>query len=405
MAAASVGVSGLMATHAPARANEPMRFASPVDAFQQGVAAYRARHFEIAIPALKAAHEAGIFFAPFYLARIYASGDGAYTNHAKAYRLYTGIVERYGHVVDNDDYRRATTVAKAITAMATYVARGLPEIGLAPDKKKAIRFYRYAAQFFGEDDAQFELAKLQLIGDGVSRDPRTALYWLQRLVRRGHTGAQAFLADLMWRGKHVKRNPSRALALIDLARRSAPVHERIWVNDYYQNIYCGASDDVRRSAAGHVAGWEQKFHLGGATRSQSQALAGLGTFKGPVRECRNGEPIRSLRDLSDATRAPTNPAREVGPGAQSSAGASGEQTAGRNANDAAQAVMSQSGVAADGNGDVIGPPAPPKVAEDANRAPAYSSMLSIEIRRGRTEAPAGRMGLRPAGAELVDPAR
>jgi len=301
-AAAAVGAVGIMASHEPAQANDPIRFASPVDAFQQGVAAYRARHFEIAIPALKAAHEAGVFFAPFYLARIYASGDGAYTNHAKAYRLYTGIVERYGHVVDNDDYRRATTVAKAITAMATYVARGLPEIGLAADKKKAIRFYRYAAQFFGEDDAQFELAKLQLIGDGVRKDPRTALYWLQRLVRRGHTGAQAFLADLMWRGKHVKRNPARALALIDLARRSAPVHERIWVNDYYQNIYCGASDDVRRNAAGHVAGWEQKFHLGGAPRSDRRGLAGLGNFNGPVRECRNGEPIRSLRG-SGTTRA------------------------------------------------------------------------------------------------------
>ena len=286
------GMTVVIAATARVHASDEIRFSSAREAFEQGVGAYHAGQYGLAIPALKAAAKQRVFFAPFYLARIFASNHPIYGDHARAYRLFATIVEEYGHRIDPDDFRRAPTVAKSLTAMARYVQNGVPELGLEPDLKRAIELYRYAAQFFNEEDAQFELAKLQLVGEGLREDRRTALYWLQQLVRRGHSGAQAFFADLLWRGKYVDRNPGEALALITLARRNAPPHEAIWIDDIYQQIFCGLSRDTRKQALGYVAGWEDKFGRRKRGRPGSNGLR----LQGPERTCANGEPVKSLEN-------------------------------------------------------------------------------------------------------------
>ena len=103
-----------------------------------------------------------------------------------------------------------------------------------------MEYLREAAQFFRDEDAQFELAKLYLRGDGIESDVPYAKHWLSVLSQKGHAGAQAFLADLLWRGKYMKADPVRALALISVAVANAPPYERVWIEDIYQNIYCGA---------------------------------------------------------------------------------------------------------------------------------------------------------------------
>ncbi|HTN47896.1 MAG TPA: tetratricopeptide repeat protein, partial [Burkholderiaceae bacterium] len=174
---------------------------------------------------LEPAAGSGNPFAAYYLARIYSDNNGSHTDHAKAYELYMKIAEEHTDV-DPDDDQRAPYVAKAMTRIAGYLLNGLPEANLKPNPKIAMEYLREAAQFFRDEDAQFELAKLYLRGEGIEKDTNYAKHWLSVLSQKGHPGAQAFLADLLWRGKDMPADPVRALALISVAVANAPPYER-----------------------------------------------------------------------------------------------------------------------------------------------------------------------------------
>jgi hypothetical protein len=237
-----------------------VKYASPQAAFEQGLGAYKSGYYEIAVPALEEAAAKGPeinrFFAEFYLARIYSDNSSALTNHGKAYDLYRKLAEE-NFDADPDDGRRAPFVAKALTALAGYLQRGVKEIGVRPEPNRAAEYLQHAATFFGDKDAQFELAKIYLGRSG--EDVKRGMHYLSVLTEEGHPGAQAYLADLLWRGRHVKKDERRALALITMAVENAPEHERIWIEDIYQNIYCGTSKGTRKQASGIVANWRQVF--------------------------------------------------------------------------------------------------------------------------------------------------
>jgi hypothetical protein len=292
-------------TTVPAGA-EPLTFKTPGEALKQGIGAYAGGYYEMAIPALKAASEGKEAIADFYLARIYADNTGAHTNHALAYDLYRRIADEYADV-DPDDDPRAPFVGKALTALAGYLIRGLPEIGLKPNPELAADYLYNASATFNDDDAQFELAKLQLKGEGVEQDVSKAKHWLATLSRKGHAGAQAFLADLMWRGLHMEANPGQALALISVAAANAPSQDRLWIEDILQNIYCGSGEGIRRQANGIVAGWGNRYI---STRKPEVVdRSGLGALDvTPVRTCQNGEAVQRI-EIAPSVGVALDPAR------------------------------------------------------------------------------------------------
>jgi uncharacterized protein len=273
-----------------------VKYASPQVAFEQGLGAYKAGYYEIAIPALEEAAAKGAelnkFFAEFYLARIYSDNDSAFTDHAKAYVHFQQFADGNADV-DPDDGQRAPFVAKALTALAGYLRDGVTEIGLRPDPERAVDYLRHAATFFGDKDAQFELAKVYLGGLGTLEDVKRGMHYLSVLTEEGYPGAQAYLADLYWRGRFVKKDERRALALIRMAVENAPKHERIWIEDIYQNIFCGASQGTRQQADGIVARWRKLF----SHPSPAGERMGLGAELQPQRACGNGEVVDIERDV------------------------------------------------------------------------------------------------------------
>lgn len=282
----AIGLALALAMAAPASAGAgTAQFRSPEDALKQGIGAYAGGYYEMAIPALEVAAAKNLFLARYYLARIYADNQSAHTDHAKAFILYQQIANDYADV-DPDDDRRAPFVAKALTALAGYVRRGLPELGVRPNAERAAEYLHHAAIFFNDEDAQFELAKLQLHGDGVPSDVASGKHWLSILSQKGHAGAQAFLADLYWRGMFMDKDPIRALALISVATKNAPGSERVWIEDIYQNIYCGASTGVRKQVGGMVAEWDNRYGRKppGEANSPFDSLS-----MRPARACANGE--------------------------------------------------------------------------------------------------------------------
>ena len=181
------------------------RFVSKQEAFRNGYSAYKSQQYKLAVPALKFAATRGVMRAQFYLAKIYSDSSGGWTDHGRAYGMLKEIVAQYSDV-DPRDRRVAPFVAKALTSIARYEREGLPEIGLKPSTKRALVFFDHAARYFNDADAQFELAKHYLAGDGVETRVPFALNWLARLSKRGHAGAQAFLANLYWEGRYTLRD-------------------------------------------------------------------------------------------------------------------------------------------------------------------------------------------------------
>jgi hypothetical protein len=194
--------------------------------------------------------------------------------------------------VDLDDDQRAPYVAKSMTQIAGYLLNGLPEANVKPNARIAAEYLREAAQFFRDEDAQFELAKLYLRGEGIEKDTNYAKHWLSVLSQKGHAGAQAFLADLLWRGKDMPADPVRALALISVAVANAPPYERVWIEDIYQNIFCGTTQGTRKQADGIVATWKKMF----ARPSPPSDRMGLGLEPGS----RGARPFDGSADVLDA---------------------------------------------------------------------------------------------------------
>jgi TPR repeat protein len=278
-----------------ALAESATTFSSPGEALRQGVSAYQGGYYEIAVPALKYAAADDDFMANYYLAKIYQDNGGTYTDHAQAYQLFEKIAD--DHLDADPDDPRALFVGKSLTALAGYLLRGLPEIGLAADPDRAVFYLKNASTSFNDEDAQFELAKLQLKGEGVETNVPLGRHWLSVLSRNGHAGAQAFFADLLWRGKHVEPDPARALALIAVAVDNAPPQDAMWIEDIYQNIFCGAGEGTRQQATGLVAQWGNLYGRKPAATYDRTGLSEL--TSGPIRTCGNGEVVDMINKRTE----------------------------------------------------------------------------------------------------------
>lgn len=270
-------------------------FKSADEALEKGVEHYRGGAFDRAIPALRsAAGEEGRSRIPaqYYLARIFADPGTAVTDHRQAYNLFLQIATENAETIDPDD-RRVPFVAKSLIAVAGYLRTGLAQIGLERDVVRAAQYLRYAATSFGDEDAQFELAKLYLKGEGVEDLP-FARHYLSVLAQKGHPGAQAVLAEQYWKGGSVvARDQKRALALITVAVDNAPHQDRLWIADIYHNIFCGSSQGVRSNADGLVAYWRKQYQpLRSLDIQQRSSLGAGGLEADAARRCSDGEPVR-----------------------------------------------------------------------------------------------------------------
>ena len=280
-------------------------FSSAQEALRQGISAYNGGYYEIAIPALEVAAAQNEFMAEYYLARIYADNSGSHTDHAKAYKLFYRIADEHADV-DPDEDLRAPYVGKSFTALAGYVCDGLPEIELKPNLAQAVVYLKNASTTFNDQDAKFEFAKLHLSGEGLETNVPLGKHWLSDLSQNGHAGAQAFLADLLWRGKYMDPDQARALALISIAVENAPPHERLWIEDIYQNIFCGAGEGTRRQATGIVAQWGNRYGRDPDKRTPPDLLGPL--TGSPERTCQNGERVATISNNGPSRNSSTNAA-------------------------------------------------------------------------------------------------
>ena len=74
---------------------------------------------------------------------------------------------------------QATIVANAFVALGRYYLNGIPNSKIKPDSDRAREMFSYAASYFGNADAQYDLARLYLKTPDASRDDfRYGARWL-----------------------------------------------------------------------------------------------------------------------------------------------------------------------------------------------------------------------------------
>lgn len=207
---------------------------------------FRQGEDEEAISALKYAAEQGDHGAQWKLGRMYATGDRVKTDHAEAFHLYKQIADSYASARPGTADWAFT--ANAMVALGRYYLSGVPEAGVERDPHQARVMFTTAATYFGHPDAQFELARLHLDGEGENASGLQAARMLKSAAGQGHAGAEALLGHMLFEGRHLRRDAVRGLHMMMDAQRRAGPQEAEWIDHLQEEAFALATPDERRAA-------------------------------------------------------------------------------------------------------------------------------------------------------------
>lgn len=206
-----------------------------------------------AIDALKYAAEKGSQAAQWKLGRMYQVGDGVAKDPRAAYEFFSAIAENYANAQPGTPEWQFTS--SAMVALGHYHRVGVPEARIPLDLDKARVMYTTAATYFGNPEAQFELARMFLEGENNNAEIIQAARLLKSAATAGHVGAEALLGHLFFEGKHLTRDPVRGLSMMVHAQKSAVGADSAWISKLVEEALAVASDAERREAIA-VAGQE-----------------------------------------------------------------------------------------------------------------------------------------------------
>ena len=232
-------------------------FASPREALRKGIKGYQSGDVKLSLEALTYAAAKGQPLAAWKLGQMYAAGDGVPHDDGKAYEYFSKIVEAYDD--ENPDRREISVVANAFVAVGVYSLTGIANAGLAPDAERALEVFQYAATNFSDADAQYNLARMYLDGNGVDKDARQGARWLSLAAEKGHRPAQALLGHLLFNGQAgLPKQRARGLMWLNLARDGADEKKDKWILDLQKEVAALASDPDRQAAAVYAGEFARK---------------------------------------------------------------------------------------------------------------------------------------------------
>jgi uncharacterized protein len=203
-----------------------------------------------AFTALQYAADQGHLAAQWKVGRMYADGDGVPQDDMRAFNYFSQIANT--HPDESPGTPQARFVANAFVALGHYYLAGIPDSTIKPDAGRAREMLAYAASYFGDADAQYQLGRLYL--DGTPSDPHEAARWFQLAATKGDCRAEAVLGDMLYRGQHVPRQAARGLMWLTLSKDCASPGET-WVKPLYDNAFHRASDDERAMALVYLEDW------------------------------------------------------------------------------------------------------------------------------------------------------
>jgi len=188
------------------------------------------------------------------LGRMYADGNGVTQDDLRAFEYFSRIAN--AHAEDSPSEPQATIVANAFVALGRYYLSGIPNSTIKADPGRAREMFSYAASYFGNADAQYDLARLYLHAGSSRDDFRYGTRWLGLAAQKGQHQAQALLGEMLFNGEQMPRQPARGLMWLTLARDSAGPDD-VWIKESYNKAIAKASDDDRAMALQMLEHWVQ----------------------------------------------------------------------------------------------------------------------------------------------------
>ena len=241
----------------PNAALSPSAALSPVDAYRTATEALKSGEKTRAVSSLQYAADHGHAFAQWQLGRMYADGDGVKRDDLRAFEYFQKFAD--SHADDNPAIPRARFVANAFVALGHYYLEGIPNSSVAPSPELARRMFAHAASYFGDAEAQYQLAKLYLDGNAVRREPKRAVPWLLLAANKGHYRSQAVLGRILFAGEHGMRQRASGLMWLTIAC-DGPGAKVSWISDLREKAVQQASDDERALALILLKRWVESRH-------------------------------------------------------------------------------------------------------------------------------------------------
>ena len=206
------------------------------------------------LTSLQYAAEGGHPIAQWKLGRMYANGDGVAQDDLRAFEYFSKVAN--AHADDSPAAPQAPVVANAFVALGRYYTTGIANSRVKADPERAREMFAYAASYFGNAEAQFNLGRMYLDGVGMPRDPKHGVRWLGLAAQKGQHEAQAMLGQMLFNGDRLQRQAARGLMWLTLAQDSA-TDDETWIKDSYKTALAKASEDDRAMALQMLERWVQ----------------------------------------------------------------------------------------------------------------------------------------------------
>ena len=212
----------------------------PFDLFKFGFNAYKKGQKEEAVEAYRYAAEKGHTGSRWALANMYAAGDGVVRDDFEAFKIYSDIASQGVEPGSSD----TGFFVNALMALAGYYKVGIPGSPVTADLAQARQLYFQAASAFGVPEAQFQLARMILAGEGGRANVQQAKKWLNLARSSGHAGAMAVFGNVLFQeGQTV-----RGLAFLTAAlERCSPI-DCGWMQEMQEQAFSVANEEDRRVA-------------------------------------------------------------------------------------------------------------------------------------------------------------
>src|SRR5690606_35428318 len=189
-----------------------------------GMRDYNAGDKRGAARALEYAAGQGHSLALWKLGRMYADGDGVQHDDLKAFEYFSKLADQ--NADESPDSPNAVVVSSAFVALGSYFLEGIKGTYVTANPGRAAEMFNYAATYFSDPNAQYNLARLYLEGTGVEKDARMAARWLNLAAEKGHHPSQALLGHLLLTGQGVPRQRAKGLMWLTLAREASTDAEK-----------------------------------------------------------------------------------------------------------------------------------------------------------------------------------
>ena len=137
--------------------------------------------------------------------------------------------------------------------------------------------FSYAASYFGNADAQYDLARLYLKASALAGRFPYGARWLGLAAQKGQHQAQALLGQMLFNGDQIAAAGRARPDVADLAHDSATADET-WIKESYNKAIAKASEDDRA--------WHCRCSSTGcraARTNRALAFGRVGWAKAPLR--------------------------------------------------------------------------------------------------------------------------